>query len=78
MTTETMDWEAAMKAARQSAEKAATLGERTMGGVAEVLHRHSRHCLELAAATKALAQTDACLSSLIEESRATRSALAQL
>lgn len=78
MTTEAMDWEAAMRAARQSAEKAATLGERTVGGVAEMLHHQSRHSSDLAAATKTLAQIDARLSSLIEESRATRSALVQL
>lgn len=78
MTTEAMDWEAAMKAARQSAEKAATLGERTVGGVAEMLHRQSRHSSGLAAATQMLAQIDARLSSLIEESRATRNALVQL
>ena len=52
--------------------------ERSVGGVAEMLHRQSRHSSDLAAATKALAQIDARLSSLIEESRATRSALAQL
>ena len=78
MTTEAMDWEAAMTVARRSAEKAATLGERTIGGVAEMLYRQSRHSSDLAAARKTLAQIDARLSSLIEESRATRSALAQL
>ena len=78
MTTEAMDWEAAMTAARRGAEKAATLGERSVGGVAEVLHRQSRHSSDLAAAIKALAQIDARLSSLTEESRATRQALAQL
>lgn len=78
MTTEVMDWEAAMKATRLSAEKAATLAERTVGGVAEMLHRQSRHSSDLAATTKTLAQIDASLSSLIEESRATRSALVEL
>jgi hypothetical protein len=78
MTTEGMDWEAAMKTARRSAEKAATLGERTVGGVAEMLHRQNRLSADLAAATKTLAQIDARLSSLIEESRTTRGALAHL
>lgn len=78
MKTEAMDWEAAMTAARRSAEKVATLGERTVGGVAEMLHRQSRHSSDLAATTKMLEQIDARLSSLIEESRATRTALVQL
>lgn len=78
MTTEAMDWEAAMTTARRSAEKAATLGERTVGGVAEMLHGQRRHSSDLAAALRTLEQIDARLSSLIEESRATRSAVVQL
>jgi hypothetical protein len=73
-----MDWEAAMTAARRSAEKAATLGERSVGGVAEMLHRQNRHSSDLAAATKTLAHNDARLSLLIEDGREIRSAIVNL
>lgn len=64
MTTETMDWAAAMTAACKSAEKAATLSERTVGGVAEMLRRQVRHSSDLTATMKKPTEMDARLSPL--------------
>jgi hypothetical protein len=55
-----MDW-AAMTAVCRIAEKAATLSERTVGGVAEMLQRQHRHSSDLSGVTKVLAVMDARL-----------------
>src|SRR5690625_2923988 len=75
MTAEAIDWAAAMTATQQSAEKAAALTERTIGGVAELLQQQSRHSSALSDATKRMATMEAQLGSLIEQERATRATI---
>ncbi len=67
MTGEPMDWEAAMRDTRSSAERAARHSERTLGGVAEVMARQAETGARISEMTKRLDSLQRQLSLLIEE-----------
>ncbi len=77
MKTEGMDWEAAMKATRDSAETSASLSNRIVAGVAETLHRQRSLSCSQQDTAKSLDRIEARLSSLVGEMEALRSLTAR-